>query len=537
MDLSYIEKFLTAGYRRRTLLSVSLFTATFCIAMISIFFIQDLRHKKIDDEKTVRAVTKMLSESMRLPLYADNIEELERLAALTINTFRISKIQIVRPDGTPYMEIPKAPIHGAMATSRSPIVMNPTLDPKVYINGETLAAEHLGIVIASTTGDDRMRELLLALAYLSAGGFLLWVISTYICYLIMRKLTNSFDSLVDSISCIEQGKAETINIQLYDEAALIAGSINRLSQTLHDRERQNLSLQQQLTNQMEQRAESAEQIMQAKLIHADKMASLGMLVGCMGHEINNPNAMIRLHIELIKRVCVDTRPIMQAFISEEGNCYLGGYPYIEADKLLFDSIDAAHNQTFRIERVISELRNYATADSKEKKLIGLDRAVFGTMVLLNPELKRYEGKINNMIDNGNKRSDSAEVYTGPDRRARIFANQYSLQQVIVNLLSNSIRATKNLRTDGKISIEILSHLNTVEMRITDNGEGIHPEDIPKLCDPYFSRNLNSGGTGLGLFIANQIINDHGGTMNFISDLGVGTTVSIKFPVCRDKEIA
>jgi signal transduction histidine kinase len=169
----------------------------------------------------------------------------------------------------------------------------------------------------------------------------------------------------------------------------------------------------------------------------------------------------------------------------------------------------------------------------EKKLIGLDRAIFGTMVLLNPELKRYEGKVLNMIDSGNKRVElPGKIYSGEERRAKIFANQYSLQQVIVNLLLNAIRASVPRKQEGRVSIEIVSHPDTVELVISDNGVGIHPDDLDKLCDPYFSRNLESGGTGLGLFIANQIIEDHDASMEFKSDLGTGTSVHLKFPAIR-----
>jgi signal transduction histidine kinase len=83
-----------------------------------------------------------------------------------------------------------------------------------------------------------------------------------------------------------------------------------------------------------------------------------------------------------------------------------------------------------------------------------------------------------------------------------------------------------------VHIEILSHQDTVELIISDNGEGIHPDDLDKLCDPYFSRNLDKGGTGLGLFIANQIIIDHNAAMEFKSEIGTGTSVHLTFPAIR-----
>lgn len=536
MTFSNARKFLVAGYRRRALLFVSIVSFTFTVFIISIFFYKDHQHKQMDDARTVKAVSKILSESIRLPMYANNKEEIQKISESAIETFHVSKIRIVHPDGTPYFEFPTTSITSKMATSHTPIVISQKLDPETIISGGVPKEIKLGVVIVSTKGEEREREMYLTLTSLSIGGFVLWIFTTYIGYIIMRNLTKSFDNLVVAIQQIELGKSETIEIRLQDEAQYIAKSINRLSQTLHDRERQNLALQQKLTQQMEQRAEQAEQTMHAKLIHADKMASLGMLVGCMGHEINNPNAMIRLHIEFLKKVALDVRPIIRSFAEDEIEFSIAGFPYLEADRMIFESIDSAYNQTVRIERVISELRNFATADSREKSLIGLDKAVFGTMVLLNPQLKQYEGKIVNMVDKGNKRTDSTDlVYTNPDRRAKVLVNQYSLQQVIVNLLLNAIRATKEKGKDGSITLQILSYPDTVQLKISDNGVGIRPDDISKLCDPYFSRNMGSGGTGLGLFIAKQILDDHKATIEFNSELGSGTAIHLMFPAIRFKE--
>jgi signal transduction histidine kinase len=263
------------------------------------------------------------------------------------------------------------------------------------------------------------------------------------------------------------------------------------------------------------------------------MASLGILVGCMGHEINNPNAMIRLQIENIKNISNDAKMLLDESSKEEGPFYLGGMPYPKASAVLFDSIEDVYHQTVRIEQVVSELRSYATADSKRKKMISLDSVILGTMVLLSPEIRRFTGTFENKIVSANRRDNkSAIAYSNDERRSKIHANQYSLQQVLVNLLLNAIRATKDRGREARISLNIVSHSDTVELIVEDNGIGIHSDEISKLCDPYFSKNIDSGGTGLGLFIANQIISDHNATMVFRSELGVGTAVHLKFPAER-----
>jgi two-component system, NtrC family, sensor kinase len=516
-------------------LFLSLYTALFTIVIILVFVLQDLRHKNLDDERTVATVSKMLAYSMRLPLYSNNHEELQNIATQAIQTFHISKIQILHPDGSVYLEVPPKPIPRIMASNRMPIVLTQTLDPIAAISGDNPPEQLLGFVVASTLGVDRMRELYLAMSYLTFAGVTIWLIGTYFGYQIMRRLTKSFDNLIVAIDDIERGKSETIEIKLQDEAEYIASSINRLSLTLHERERQNKILQHKLVKQMERRAKNAEQTMQAKLAHSDKMASLGMLVGCMGHEINNPNALIRLQVENIKSIVTDAKPILQEFAAEEGTFFLGGMPYPEASNVMFDCIDNIYNQTVRIEQVITELRNYTTADSNNKQMISLDSVLLGTMILIDPEIRRFNGQFENKVASGNRRTEKQNIKCSViERRAKIFANQYSLQQVIVNLVLNAIRATKDMGDKARISINIVSHNYTVELIVADNGIGIHPDEIPKLCDPYFSKHMESGGTGLGLFIANQIISDHNATMVFKSELGKGTTVHLKFPAERVK---
>jgi len=524
-----IKLFLNSGYRRSTLVLVSIFMAIFTIAIVTTFYIQDLRHKDLDDQRTVTMISQMLSQSMLLPLYSGQEGEVKNLALQAIKKFNISRVQVMRPDGSTYLDISQAANTQKLTSSKAPITVTQTLDPIASISGEVRPEEQLGYVIASTAGSDRQEELRNSLIKLSVNGLLLWIVTSYLGYLIMRQLTKSYDKLVDAIGLIEQGKTEKIEVDLQDEAKYIASSINRLSLTLHERERQNISLEQKLSQQMEERAKNAEEVLRVKLMHVDKLAMLGTLVSCMGHEINNPNAVIRLQNEVIKKIACDIRPILDDASKEEGNYYIGGMPYKEATEVLFDNIEGIHQQTNNIERVVSELRNFITADSKEKTSIGIDRVILGTLVLINPELKRYSGKIVSKMRDGNKRAEKIQkTYVGVERRSKIHANQYSLQQVLLNLLHNSIRATKNKGPDGQVEIDILSHSDKLEVIVSDNGEGIHPEDLPKVCDPYYSRNLGNGGTGLGLYIAKQIMNDHNATMKFVSQLGVGTSVHLLF---------
>ena len=81
---------------------------------------------------------------------------------------------------------------------------------------------------------------------------------------------------------------------------------------------------------------------------------------------------------------------------------------------------------------------------------------------------------------------------------------------------------------GRITVELIQKEPHVHIRVTDNGVGIDPSKVGKIFVPYFT--TKSTGTGLGLAMVRQIIENHQGTIDFDTELGVGTTFEIVMPV-------
>jgi signal transduction histidine kinase len=114
------------------------------------------------------------------------------------------------------------------------------------------------------------------------------------------------------------------------------------------------------------------------------------------------------------------------------------------------------------------------------------------------------------------------------------ADAGQLKQILVNLLSNAIKFTE---TNGAVSLEVWSNANSgYVFQVTDTGIGIAIEDIPKALAPFqqidggLSR--KQGGTGLGLPLTKSLIELHGGSLDLQSTIGVGTTVTVRFPANR-----
>ncbi len=123
-------------------------------------------------------------------------------------------------------------------------------------------------------------------------------------------------------------------------------------------------------------------------------------------------------------------------------------------------------------------------------------------------------------------------YQGPSRPAKVFGNQDYLYRLIINLIDNSVKYSKD--SGGKIIIKLAERDNFLQITISDDGIGIPQEDLPFVFETaYRSKNKESisrPGSGLGLAIVKHIVNQHEGQVRIDSVLGEGTTVTIDLPV-------
>lgn len=105
-----------------------------------------------------------------------------------------------------------------------------------------------------------------------------------------------------------------------------------------------------------------------------------------------------------------------------------------------------------------------------------------------------------------------------------------LEQVLTNLLVNAKDFIRLAKIKGRIVIETRRTPKGVELRVSDNGPGIPPENQKKIFDPFFTTKDVGEGTGLGLSVSFGILKRHGATIRVASELGQGATFTIEFPV-------
>ena len=133
-----------------------------------------------------------------------------------------------------------------------------------------------------------------------------------------------------------------------------------------------------------------------------------------------------------------------------------------------------------------------------------------------------------------KTTDHFSVIHAPTA-PRSLGSLQRLEQVVINLVINASQALSD--REGSLTVEAGSCPERQRnfIRVSDTGIGIPPEHLKLITDPFFTTRRAAGGTGLGLSVSTRIIEEHGGTLHFASELGEGTTVTIELPMTEAEE--
>jgi PAS domain S-box-containing protein len=242
-----------------------------------------------------------------------------------------------------------------------------------------------------------------------------------------------------------------------------------------------------------------------KLLHQDKMASLGKLSASVVHEINNPISGILSLVMLMNRIMEGGA--LQQKDAEQFGQYL---------RLM-------ETETRRISRIVSNLLAFSRHSKMEFGSIKLNQLIEKTLFLNANLLKLHSIKVEENLE-----SDLPDLTGSEDR----------LQQVFMNLFSNAAEAMEAGHGDRVLSIgtKHLREKECVSVSFADTGVGIPPENLSKLFEPFFSTKKKGKGGGLGLSVAYGIIQEHGGSIHVQSEEGRGTTFTIERPLKPNPQV-
>ncbi len=228
-----------------------------------------------------------------------------------------------------------------------------------------------------------------------------------------------------------------------------------------------------------------------QLIQSEKMASIGILAAGVAHEINNPLNFISGGNQALKN-CLEEK-------SKDN---------IKEISPFFNAIDEGVK---RATQIVASLSHYSSQDDLPMVECDIHEIIDNSLIMLQNQLKDKVDVIKN--------------YT--NKKHSIIGNSGSLHQAILNIISNAEQA---IIKDGTITIKTSVEANQLIIDIQDTGVGIETELIEKIFDPFFTTKAPDKGSGLGLFIAFNIIREHSGNIECESELGKGTSIKITLPI-------
>jgi len=264
-----------------------------------------------------------------------------------------------------------------------------------------------------------------------------------------------------------------------------------------------------------------------RLMQSEKMSAIGLLAAGVAHEINNPVGFVMSNIGTLstyvgafKRILQEYEKLAHALRITNGTAHRDvlteierirfkeNLPYIldDVDKLLAESTEG----TVRIRDIVQNLKSFARMDEAQAKEASINDGIEATLKIVWNELK-YKCIVRKKL------GDIPHIRCHPGQ----------LNQVFMNMLVNAAQA---IEKRGEVTIETECVDGDVVIRISDTGRGIPPEHLSRIFDPFFTTKGVGKGTGLGLAISHGIVDKHHGTIDVESQVGKGTTFTIRLPV-------
>jgi PAS domain S-box-containing protein len=229
-----------------------------------------------------------------------------------------------------------------------------------------------------------------------------------------------------------------------------------------------------------------------RLVMAERLSSLGELTAGVAHELRNPLAGIKINTQVLSRK----------------------KDLPEMEKKLLDSTQEGIE---KIQKIVDDMLHFAKPKASHFKEEEINEVVDKSLAILQTKLKK--GNI-------------SSVFEGAHGLPKLRIDIHQIQQVLINLMLNAIQAMED---GGTLSIRtLLEDGDGVGIEVRDTGIGISRAHLKKIFDPFFT--TKSEGTGLGLSISAKILENHGATIDAVSEEGKGSTFTIHFPGVKNHAV-
>ncbi len=462
------------------------------IALLSTFFIV----REIDTSKKVaienlRLQVKYLAESIRLPLFAENIDQLRQMAELTVQSSpEINAVVISAADGRVLVDIrPAAPSRQNELFSH---MMEVRSNPQIGSVESSMAGgrdDATMPVLGSVRIDRNTADLSRAvhkLILLSIGmAALFWVSVSLLCYPLLRRVTHTFKALMYGIFTLQEGNySARIEVEADDEPGLAVRAINALADELQQRSEENRRVN--------------EELLTAKTVAEAANTAKTEFLANMSHEIRTPMSGVIGNAQLLR------------FTNLTG----------EQDRLLGNIEADAKN-------LISLINDILDISKIEAGKLELEEAPFSLHGCVRELLKSQESRIHGK---GLLLATSID----PDIPDSLYGDQLRLKQILYNLLGNAIKFTEQ----GEIQVRarlLERNEDRVQVRfsVSDTGIGIKPDALEKIFASFSQADTSVtrrfGGSGLGLSICSRLAGMMQGEIVVESREGNGSAFHVTLP--------
>lgn len=250
----------------------------------------------------------------------------------------------------------------------------------------------------------------------------------------------------------------------------------------------------------------------------EKMASIGILVSAIVHEINNPNNFISFNIPILREYLAELIPIIDDFVGGDPGREFFQMPYDEFRKDLFKILDNIGHGSERISSFVANLKEFAHSDkNRMDKWLDLNAVIQKAIDLCKNKFIK------------NVKSLSVEI---AQNLPPILSDPYALQHILINLLINAAQASDKEGSWIKLCVhegQTRSDQDHIIIEVSDNGCGMDEKTRQHLFDPFFTTKSIGEGTGLGLYVCYTLIGDLGGRIDVDSVPGQGSTFKVLLP--------
>src|SRR5262245_20439291 len=335
-----------------------------------------------------------------------------------------------------------------------------------------------------------------ALVLTAASVAVVGVLMTVAVHFVVNRPIQRF---LEAIRRVQRGdQSAAVQVETRDEFGLLANHFNEMMARLRTFNEELQARVAEATAQADERYREVERLhgalfrMQRNLSHAERLALAGQIMAEVAHEVGAPLQAVTGHVQLLQK---DLPPDA---LREPVTRHLG----------------IIQGQLARVTEIITQLLGMTRRQPAEPVPVDLNRLVGDTAELMRPSLATAGVSLDI------KRALGIPGVRGHPSR---------LQQVVLNLFTNAMDATP---PGGAIVVTTRPADDdaSVELEVADSGRGIPAADLKHIFEPFFSTKDSARGTGLGLFISAQIVREHRGRIDVVSQEGHGSTFVVRLPV-------